>query len=293
MWNTTDNLTLKGGVSTGYRAPSAKDLHDGVIGVSGQGQSFSVGSPDLKPEESINYEIGFNFNKGNLDLTTTAFFTKIDNLITDGSDLWNCSSTTSPNQPGCVSYGSHITQETFGQKINADEAENKGIELSLKYAIIPEWNIKAAYTYMESEITKGKNKGSYLNNVPKHAFNMTSTWHINPAFDLWLQHEYKSDRKRYSTEETAGDAAFIYNATNNKLKGYNLFNLGASYTVNDQLRINGSVNNLLDKDFTSNHSYINEDNEPASYYDYMTIGSGMSGTYLAGRNYWLSVSYDF
>lgn len=293
VWNTTDNLTLKGGVSTGYRAPSAKDLHDGVIGVSGQGQSFSVGSPDLKPEESINYEIGFNFNKGNLDLTTTAFFTKIDNLITDGSDLWNCSSTTSPNQPGCVSYGSHITQETFGQKINADEAENKGIELSLKYAIIPEWNIKAAYTYMESEITKGKNKGSYLNNVPKHAFNMTSTWHINPAFDLWLQHEYKSDRKRYSTEETAGDAAFIYNATNNKLKGYNLFNLGASYTVNDQLRINGSVNNLLDKDFTSNHSYINEDNEPASYYDYMTIGSGMSGTYLAGRNYWLSVSYDF
>ncbi len=72
-----------------------------------------------------------------------------------------------------------------------------------------------------------------------------------------------------------------------------MFNLGASYSVNDQLRFNGSVNNLLDKDFSSNGSYIDANGNPASYYDYMQISSGMSGTYLAGRNYWLSVSYDF
>lgn len=293
VWNANDELTIKGGVSTGYKAPSAKDLHNGIVSISGQGTSFNIGSPNLKPEESTNYELGFNYNNGNLDLTTTAFFNKIKNLITDGPELLNCFSEKNPNQPGCVSYGSHITQDTFSQKINADEAETKGVELSLKYSIIPEWDIKAAYTYMESEITKGKNKGSYLSNVPKNAFNMTSTWHINDAFDVWLQHEYKSDRKRYNTEQTAGDAAIIYNATNNKLKGYNLFNLGASYRVNDQLRFNGSVNNLLDKDFSSNGSYIDANGNPASYYDYMQISSGMSGTYLAGRNYWLSVSYDF
>ncbi|MCH7314233.1 TonB-dependent receptor [Acinetobacter sp. ANC 3882] len=293
VWNANDELTFKGGVSTGYKAPSAKALHDGVISVSAQGASFGIGSPNLKPEESINYELGFNYNNGNLDLTTTTFFTKIKNLITEGPELLNCFYTANPNRPGCVNYGSHITQDSFSQSINADEAETKGVELSLKYSIIPEWDIKAAYTYMETEITKGKNKGSYLNNVPRNALNMTSTWHINDAFDLWLQHEYKSERKRYSTAQTAGDAALIYNATNNKLKGYNLFNLGASYSVNDQLRFNGSVNNLLDKDFTNNGSYIDANGNPASYYDYMMIGSGMSGTYLAGRNFWLSVSYDF
>lgn len=146
---------------------------------------------------------------------------------------------------------------------------------------------------MESEITKGENKGSYLSNVPKNAFNMTSTWHINGAFDLWLQHEYKSDRKRYSTEQTTGDAGIIYAATGNKLKGYNLFNLGASYIVNDNIRINGAINNLLDKDFTENGRYIDANGDPANYYDYMVIGSGMSGTYLPGRNLWLSLSYDF
>ena len=100
---------------------------------------------------------------------------------------------------------------------------------------------------------------------------MTSTWHINESLDLWLQHEYKSERKRYSTVQTAGDSAIIYNATNNKLKGYNLFNLGASYVVNDQLRFNGAVNNLLDKDFTSNGTYIDANGNPASYYDYMSL----------------------
>lgn len=293
VWNTNDLLTIKGGVSTGYKAPSAKALHNGIISVGGQGTSFDIGSPNLKPEESINYELGFNFNNGNLDLTTTAFFTQIDNLITDGPDLWNCYSASTPNQPGCVSYGSHITQDNFSQSINANEAETKGVELSLKYSIIPEWDVKAAYTYMESEITKGANKGSYLNNVPKNAFNMTSTWYVNDALNVWLQHEYKSDRKRYTTEQTAGDAAIIYNATGNKLKGYNLFNLGGSYTVNDQLRFNAAVNNLLDKDFSNNGTYINSKGETASYYDYMMLGRSMEGTYLAGRNYWLSVSYDF
>lgn len=294
VWNTTDTVTLKGGISTGYKAPSAKDLHNGVISVSNQGATFGIGSPNLKPEESVNYEFGFNYNNSyNLDFTATAFFTQINNLITDGPELWNCSSATNPNTAGCVSYGSHITQDTFLQKINAKEAETKGLELSLKYNIIPEWDIKAAYTYMESEITKGTDKGSYLTNVPRNAFNMTSTWHINDAFDIWLQHEYKSDRKRYSTVQTVGDAATIYNATGNKLKGYNLFNLGTSYTVNNNLRIIGSINNLLDKDFTSNGTYLTTTNESASYYDYMVIGSGMSGTYLAGRNYWLSISYDF
>ncbi|AYO53211.1 MULTISPECIES: TonB-dependent receptor domain-containing protein [Acinetobacter] len=293
VWNASDEWTLKGGVSTGYKAPSPKALHDGVIGVSGQGANFQIGSPNLKPEESINYELGFNYNNGNLDLTTTAFFNKIKNLITDGPDLLNCSFTTTPNRPNCVSYGAHITQDTFSQSINADEAETKGVELSLKYSIIPEWDVKAAYTYMESEITKGENKGSYLSNVPKNAFNMTSTWHINNAFDLWLQHEYKSERKRYNTEQTSGDAAIIYQATGNKLKGYNLFNLGANYSISDNIRVTGAINNLLDKDFTKNGSYIDANGDPASYYDYMVIGSGMSGTYLPGRNYWLSLSYDF
>lgn len=83
-----------------------------------------------------------------------------------------------------------------------------------------------------------------------------------------------------------------------KFSGYNLFNLGASYSYSDALRFNFAVNNLLDKDFTegsTTYSYINNDGETVSAtgYKYLDVGSSISGTYLSGRNYWLSVSYDF
>ncbi len=63
-------------------------------------------------------------------------------------------------------------------------------ETSLQYQIIPEWDIKAAYTFTESEITKGEDKGYALESTAKHLLNLTSTWHINDVFDIWLQHEY-------------------------------------------------------------------------------------------------------
>ncbi len=37
-----------------------------------------------------------------------------------------------------------------------------GAETSLQYSIIPEWDIKAAYTYTKSEITDGKDEGIEL-----------------------------------------------------------------------------------------------------------------------------------
>lgn len=295
VWNTSDQITLKGGVSTGYRVPSAKALHNGIINVSGQGTNYGVGSPNLKPEESTNYELSANFNNGeNLDLTTTAFFTKITDRFTDGADIPNCNFTADPNRAGCVSYGDHITQEYFSGQINSDEAESKGVEVSLKYTVIPEWDIKAAYTYMDTEITKGANKGNQLSNVPKNAFNMTSTWYVNENIDVWLQHEYKSSRVRSEATPAAGsDAETIYNLTGNKLKGYNLFNLGGSISITDNLRANAAVNNLLDKDFTANQTYTTTAGDEASVYDYLSLGRSVQGTYIPERNYWLSLTYNF
>lgn len=175
---------------------------------------------------------------------------------------------------------------------NAEKTEIYGLETSLKYQIIPEWDIKAAYTFTESEITKGENKGYALESTAKHLFNLTSTWHINDAFDLWLPHEYQSTHPRYLESQT-GDALNIQKQTDNEFSGYNLFNLGGRYQLNDQIRINAAVNNLLDKDFTEYMDYYDLNGDVQQAYKYLSIGSAMSGTYISGRNYWLSISYDF
>lgn len=283
VWNTTDVLTLKGGVSTGYKAPSAKSLHNGIINFSGQGTTPSLGNPNLKPETSINYELGLNYQPSDsLDFNTTAFFNIVEDKIV--SEEFVC------NTNDCSNLGNTVTSYT--KNFNADEAEIYGLETSLRYQIIPEWDVKAAYTFTESEITKGANKGYALESTAKHLFSLTSTWHINEALDIWLQHEYQSGRPRY-LETPTGGALDIKQQTDNKFSGYNLFNLGTSYQLNDKVRINAAVNNLLDKDFTEYLDYYDLNGDLQQAYKYLSIGSGMSGTYLAGRNYWLSLSYDF
>ncbi|MDY6483574.1 MULTISPECIES: TonB-dependent receptor domain-containing protein [Acinetobacter] len=279
VWNTNDILTIKGGVSTGYKAPSAKDLFDGLINLRSQGRAHVFGNPDLKPETSTNYELGFNLQPTDkLNLSATGFYNQIKDVITSESITNNCTASR-----GC------------SRSINADKAKVYGAEVTLQYSIIPEWDIKAAYTYTKSKITDSNNPetvGSYYNNNPRNAFNLTSTWHINPAIDVWLQHEYKSSRVRYKEvpNSTELEELAIYNASGNEYSGYNLFNLGASYTVTDRLRLNMAVNNLLDKDFTENQTIPYGSGDETQSYKYL---SGNEGTYIAGRNYWLSISYDF
>lgn len=284
VWNTNDILTVKGGVSTGYKVPSAKGLEDNLINLSRQGKSFTFGNPDLKPEESTNYELGFNVQPNDqITFTATGFYNEIENAIV---------SVSAQDHPLCT------TGKTCSKNINANEAEVYGVETTVQYSIIPEWDLKAAYTYTKSKITDSNNpesKGSFYNNNPRNAFNLTSTWHINPSFDLWLQHEYKSSRVRSTDNPSTLDkeALAIYEASGNKLKGYNLFNLGASYTANDKLRFNIAVNNLLDKDFTEYNTVNFTDSNGLQTTEVYSYLSGLEGTYLPGRNYWLSVSYDF
>lgn len=273
VWNTNDILTIKGGITTGYKAPSAKDLENGLIDMSGQGETYVFGNPNLKPEISTNYELGFNLQPNDkINFTTTAFYNQIEDAIinNDISDQTIC------------------PVDECSQDINAQEAKVYGAETSLQYTILPEWDVKASYTYTKSEVTDGGNEGLYYNNNPRDAFNLTSTWHINPALDIWLQHEYKSSRTRFTSIPTSGDNLEVYRMYGNKFAGYNLFNLGTSYSVNDQIRFNMAVNNLLDKDFTE-HKTVNG----VTGYKYLSTGRSTSGTYLPGRNYWLSVSYDF
>ncbi|CAG67942.1 MULTISPECIES: TonB-dependent receptor domain-containing protein [Acinetobacter] len=307
VWTPSDTLTIKGGVSTGYKVPTAAQLYDGVTGVSvisyngvslGQGSGLTIGTPGLKPEESKNYELGVNFDNGeNFEVSVTGYLNKIKNLISSDGYVYSCTFIDSPNRSGCITVaGASIYQDTFSQSMNANSAETKGVEVALKYKIIPEWDIKTAYTWADTEVTSGTNDGFAYTMLPKHAINTTSTWHINDAIDVYLQHEYKSSRKRFAsvptgTNATARNNLEIYNMTDNKFKAYNLFNLGTSYRYSDHMRINFAVNNLLDKDFTK---IIGKTaTSQTTVYEYIAMGSTNDGTYISGRNYWLSLSYDF
>lgn len=52
VWNINDVLTLKGGVSRGFKTPRVEQIAEGIIGFGGQGRIPLLGTPGLKPETS-------------------------------------------------------------------------------------------------------------------------------------------------------------------------------------------------------------------------------------------------
>lgn len=290
VWNTTDSWTMKGGVSRGYKTPSLEDLHDGINGVTGQGNTLTIGTPDLEPEKSTNTEIGFYFDDyEGFNANITAFHNKFEDKISSGSDLANCSSATNPNLPGCVNFGSSYTQDTFSQLVNVDEAITQGIELAGRWEFLPAWSISANYTFSDSEQKSGENKGRPLTNTPRHMINSTLSWDANSDLRLWLKTEYRSERERYLNTYTSLSAAekTVYDAVGD-LKAYALFNLGGRYKLSKATSLNATIYNLFDKNFLDGRALSNG---YAPYF--IESGRSVTGSVEQGRRLWVSISTEF
>ncbi|OJA05320.1 TonB-dependent receptor [Halomonas sp. QHL1] len=300
VWNTTPNWTLKGGVSRGYKTPSLNDLHDGINGFGNQGREVGLGSPDLEPEKSTNYEISALYDSlDNFSAGATLFYNRFSDRIASATDLPNCqfvdSNGNTPNAglANCLSVGNFTQQESFGQLTNIDEAETRGIELTANYQIAPAWRISGGYTFTDSEITSGENEGMVLTNTPNHKLTADLTWAINERWSTTLEGEYYSSRNRFAAGlPTSGESLSLYEQLGNKLNGYELFNWRSSYRFSDNVRLTGTVYNLFDKDFTSSDTF-EHNGETLRAYNFTQTGRSTDGVALDGRSFWVSATYEF
>jgi outer membrane receptor for ferrienterochelin and colicins len=295
VWNTTDNWTLKGGVSRGYKTPTLNQLHDGISGVTGQGRTITIGSPDLEPEITTNTEFGVYFdNLAGFDANATLFHNKFKDKIDDGTPLANCFYTANPNQPGCVSYGSGFTQESFAQSVNIGEAETQGLELAGGWAFAPAWKLSMNYTYTDSEQKSGDNKGAPLTNTPEHMAHARLSWNTTDRLTLWFKGEYRGERARFTDKYenlTAANKALQDQVGD--LKAYEVFHLGGSYKASQNLTLNATLYNAFDKDFTKGKTYTTNTGATSWASSYIQASQSTSGTLEEGRRLWLSANLTF
>lgn len=286
VWNVTPELTLKGGVSRGYKTPSVEQLVDGIIGFTGQGRIATIGSPGLKPETSTSTEISAYYSRPEgLSASVTVFNNLFDDKITTGTPVPNCTFAGAPNLPGCVNYGSFPTQESFSQRVNVDEAVTRGFETSVRVPLLQVWSLLANYTFTYSEQLSGENKGMPLTNTPKHMLN--ASLRVQPAGRLsgWLRGEYRSKRARRTTvaPNPAYEALGDY-------KAYGLLHLGAAYQLSTNVTVNATIYNLLNTDFLRYAAYQGTptaDNPSGVYY------TNVYNNHQEGRRLWLSVNLQF
>lgn len=277
--------TFKGGISTGYKTPEPNQLYPGIVGFGGQGTIPFVGTPSLQPETSINYEMAAYYNGGGIfSGNATVFYNDFKDKIINQDNLPNCEMVTS--DISCVDVGpgwSELGITNFSQSANVDESRTQGIELDTRFQFNDRWSFKANYTYTDSEVLSGSDKGLPLVNTPEHMFNATLNWQWSDLLRLALISEVRSERFR-GVANISGpqgpEAKTLY------YKDYQLFHLAATYELTSALSLTARINNLLDDDLSGRTCLL-----AASELEYECTSD--YNTTQKARNLWLSLSYQF
>lgn len=281
VWNASDNWTVKGGRSKGFKAPELQRLAEGINGFGGQGRIPLVGNPDLTPETSISTELGVYFDNlrdfnANLTLFHNKFKDKLSSVTVD-----NCRVN---NTAGCIDIGPgwEAATPTFSKGINIDEAVTKGVELAGRYRITDDLSLGANYTYTKTEQKSGSNKGWPLSDTPRHLVNANLNWQATGRLNAWLKAEYRSERFR----RTSGATNLAYENFGD-YKAFTLFHLGGSYQATDNLVLNATIYNLFDKNFIKYTPYVSNLNTGAISYD------NRYNNNQERRRLWVSATYSF
>lgn len=236
--NISDQWTVKGGVSTGFKTPKTTQLYDGITGFGGQGTSPMFGNPNLKPETSVSTELavywehpqGHNFNA---TVFRNSFEDKIANQPCGGGTSLPCASA---GEYADLGYGSS------SRATNIDKVVIQGVELAGRIKFLDALRLRANYTLTDSEQKSGADAGLPLGNSARHMANASLDWRVAKKLSFLLTGEMRS--KRYRGQHIfTGDELYY--------KSYAILNLGAAYEPTNWLTLNVRVNNLLNKDFTT------------------------------------------
>ncbi len=225
-WTIDEIWALKGGVSAGYKKPDLRQNNAGFTSVYGAYpySEIGIGNDDLKPEQSINTELGVYWQQNALALDATLFHTKFKDKI---SDHTICTSSATQQ---CQYNG--YTADSVSQYINVGDAEIYGLELNGDWQVTAALKANANYTYTHSEQKSGEYKGYALNDFPSSMANVSLSWNTTSDLELWTKASWRSNSPDIG-KSSSTDA-------------YALVDLGARYHLNKHVTLMSGIYNLFD-----------------------------------------------
>lgn len=244
VWNLDAQWTVKGGVSTGFRAPSLRQTL-GDWGQSSRGGNI-YGNPDLKPETSLSKELGVLYNNG---AGLSAGLTVFDNEFNDKITRIAC--------PECGPANSSGNTPTTN--VNIDKAITRGVEATFKAPLARTLDLSSSYTFTKSEQKSGEFAGQPLSQLPRHMLNLALNWKPSQQWAGWAKLSYRGKE----SQPTGGRSARTWVAGS-----YAMFDMGGSYNYSKDVTFYAGIYNLFDKD--------------VYYEDYATVQDGRR--YWIGMN---------
>lgn len=131
MYNIDHSHHVYGTVSSGFRAPNIDDM--GTLGI--VDFRYEVPAYDLKPEQSINYELGYKVNLANFNGTASVYYMNLNQLITRVAE-----------------ESQFIDGYQVYKKENVEEAYIQGFETDFNWKVRPSLDLSGglSYTYGQS-----------------------------------------------------------------------------------------------------------------------------------------------
>lgn len=203
-WEFIEGYRVIGSYGTAYKAPTMSQIH-----------SATYGNPDLKPEESKQWEGGFEGLTGPVNWRLSAYRNDVENLI--GYD------------------------STF-HFYNVDKARIEGIEATAQFDTGPLAH-QISYDYVDP---RNANTNEVLKRRSKQQVKYQLDWQV---WDLDWDLAYRYLGTRYDDDFSSSRSREV------KLGGVSLWDVAVSYPVTSHLKVRGKIANLFDKDYETVYGY--------------------------------------
>ena len=250
-----NNFRLTANYSSGFRAPNFDDMTKVFESVAGQ--RLIVPNTTLKPEYSHNVELGARWQQGSSWLQGFVYYTALRNYIVTDRFTYNGNDS--------VLYDGTLTPVYASQNKAKAYLYGAGLQGSHAFNQYLSVNGNVQYTYGRIKESTG----------------VTPLDHIPPVTGrLGIRYDKKNSYTEFFTlfngnkplaqYNVAGEDNLVY-ATPNGTPAWYTLNWRVGYSINERFRIQGAVENILDR-------------------NYRTFASGISAP---GRNVVIALRYNY
>lgn len=219
---------LRGSIGGGYRVPNLKERYY-VFDHSNLGYKV-MGNPNLQPETSTSYQIGYQGQLSDtLNLTVNGFYNDVDDLIQTDEDN--------------STFDGNIAVYQF---MNVDSAKTYGGDIGIDWQVDERTKLQASYAYLK---THNNVTDTELTYKPNHKAMLALDYQINDKLQLIPRLNYESKQLVSTSAQTYSPSWWTLDSKLN-------------YDMTANLSLYAAINNIFDvqRDVTDASDYRPIDN---------------------------------
>ena len=222
------DLRLRATWSQGYKTPTPKELHYQYVR-NMNGVLLYLGNTDLKAQTSNYFGLSTEYSIGNLTLTLSGYYNKVDNMIA----LVTIPTSEAPGDL-IVQYDPRKVR----QYQNMEDAKTYGIDFTARYQT-KHFTAGGSYSYLDTKANQYDTEDDTMKEVTidgmaHHKANWYVTWNhdFTKRYHLGIGVYGRMSSKRYY--QTDGDG-----------KGYQIWRLATTHQFGKNYRLEAGVDNIF------------------------------------------------